>query len=77
MFLGSVILVITVSMAEGSDIPSLSLEEVYASALQKANGSHLEQDIVIADRQKDKAFAALLPVCPLFTDIPGITLQTV
>jgi len=62
MFLGSVILVITVSMAEGSDIPSLSLEEVYASALQKAERIGIsEQDIVIADRQKDKAFAALLP----------------
>lgn len=62
VFLGSVILVITVSMAGGADIPSFSLDDVYASALGKAERIGIsEQDIVIADRQKDKALAALLP----------------
>ncbi len=61
-FIVSLVLVISFNLAAAADVPAFSLNEVYASALEKAERIGIsDQDIVIADRGKDKALAALLP----------------
>ncbi|HSW64589.1 MAG TPA: TolC family protein [Dissulfurispiraceae bacterium] len=62
-FVVSLILVVSFSFASAAaDVPAFSLNDVYASALGKAERIGIsEQDVVIADRGKDKALAALLP----------------
>lgn len=61
-FVVSLILVVSFSFAAAADVPAISLNDVYASALDKAERIGISgQDVVIADRGKDKALAALLP----------------
>ncbi len=61
-FIVSLVLIVSLSLAAAADVPAFSLNEVYASALEKAERIGIsDQDIVIADRGKDKALAALLP----------------